>query len=438
MFKLPNSGSFVAVPGRLAQIEAVDLRLTPVVPDTVAASQGAPPAEATPVADQVAAPAEATSASDQVAPPAESAAAEVERQVAETEQPVEVPVSVVEEKTEAPDGPSVSSKALALLKKMDPETIKEVLSVAGVIGDRDESRTDTATALDSDTTESETESDQVAEQPATDVNEIVSGGGSTAQDSVGSNDGLPGGGEQVTKEQPGGAEADQTPMGQVAAPKKSQTPGLPAGITGEETCAGEQVTAMCWRELENKPGCYFWQHEMLAGAATTWSGACADGLAEETGTITSSNHIYSFDEETLTFTSSNQRHSFTATGHFRRGKPHGQWVVSSPDGGVSEGPFVGGKRNGHWVERSPDGDMSEGPYVDDKWHGHWVTRFSDGGMTEGPLVDGKKHGQWVTRFSDGDVMEGPYVDGREHGQWVTRYLDGSEDTFTYVNGEMQF
>ena len=49
MFKLPNSGSFVAVPGRMAQIEVVDLRLTTVVPDRAAADQVVPHAEAAPL-----------------------------------------------------------------------------------------------------------------------------------------------------------------------------------------------------------------------------------------------------------------------------------------------------------------------------------------------------------------------------------------------------
>ena len=48
IFKLPNSGSFVAVPGRMAQIEVVDLRLTPVVPNMAAADQVVSPAEAAP------------------------------------------------------------------------------------------------------------------------------------------------------------------------------------------------------------------------------------------------------------------------------------------------------------------------------------------------------------------------------------------------------
>ena len=59
IFKLPNSGSFVAVPGRMAQIEVVDLRLRPVVPDTAAANQVISPTETTPAADKVVPPAEA-------------------------------------------------------------------------------------------------------------------------------------------------------------------------------------------------------------------------------------------------------------------------------------------------------------------------------------------------------------------------------------------
>ena len=354
MFRLPNSGSFVAVPGRLAQIEAVDLRLTPVVPDTAAASQGAAPAEATPAAEQVTTSAEASEAA-------------AERQVAEAEQPVEVPVSVVEEKAEAPDGPSVSSKALALLKEMDPETIKEVLSAAGVTGDSGEGNNEPQAAPDTEAPKAETESDQVVEQPLIGANENVSDEGNTAQDSVGSSDGLSGGGEQVTKEQPVGADSGLQPVEHAAAQQPAKTPGLPAGVSSGELCTVIQDGIACWKELENQPGCYVWISWLLGNETVTWNGKCASGLAEGSGTVIG-----------VMSDIDGQKVNYTATGQFQRGKAHNQWVIFDHLDNEWKGPFVDGKAHGQWVIHHNDGAIQDGSFVDDKMHGEWIHRDDDG------------------------------------------------------------
>ena len=275
ILKLPNSGSFVAVPGRTAQIEVVDLRLTPVVPDTATA--------------------------DHVVPPAESAPAEVERQVVQTEQPVEVPVSVVEEKAESP--------------------------------------------------KAETESEQVAVQPVTDAEESSINEGSVAIDSAGS------------------TESVQPPVAQASAPQLANTPGLPTGVSSGELCAVIQDGRACWMELENQPGCFIWKPYSGVGESAKWSGACADGLADGTGTITL---VYSSD----------QGYSFTATGKIQQGKLHGQWSMRHDDGIVREGPFMDGEQHGHWVARNPDSSVYEGPMVDGKAHGRWVVRNPDGSEFE--------------------------------------------------------
>ena len=216
------------------------------------------------------------------------------------------------------------------------------------------------------------------------------------------------------------SEPRSTP-GTGATPGTGTTSGLPAGVTGEEMCTVKRDGSACWTELDNQPGCYIWQHSLLESSATTWSGACTDGLAEGTGTITGG-----FGER-----------SYTATGQLQRGIPYGQWVKRDADGSVSEGPFVDGKRHGRWVKRNPDGYVQEGPFVNDKQHGHWVIRLSGSFVNEGPYVDGKPHGHWVTRYSDGSVYEGPFVDGKQHGQWVTRLSDGDVMEDTFVNGELQ-
>ena len=301
--------------------------------------------------------------------------------------------SLTNEMAKASDSPTVSDKALALLKEMDTDTLNEVLSTIDVTADRDDSKSEPAAVLDTETPESETESEQVANQLETDTDETVSDRSSAAQDSVSSDGGKLAAGQheqyvqQELQERPADADASQPTEIQDVAPHPSQVPGLPTGVTGDEMCTTEkQGGSACWMELENQPGCYFWPPSMLNTAAATWTGACADGLAEGNGTMTG---FYDVDDDF--------RISYTATGHIQRGKPNGQWVVevnvnmdNSSSNQLWKGPFVDGKTHGVWIERgADDGTVSEVSYVDDLLHGKWVTRYPDGDVHETTYVNGE-------------------------------------------------
>ena len=137
----------------------------------------------------------------------------------------------------------------------------------------------------------------------------------------------------------------------------------------DQTCAGQPEGAACWMEVSQQPGCYVWNPGLALGATVTWSGACAAGLAQGTGTLT--------------------------------------WLW---DGNrrMDTGRLADGKQNGHWVARQPDGTVAEGPTVDGAWNGRWVWRYADGydaEEAEGPYVDGKMHGNWVIRRPNGTVEE---------------------------------
>ena len=216
------------------------------------------------------------------------------------------------------------------------------------------------------------------------------------------------------------------------------------------TCDGKPLGSSCWMELINHPKCYVWNDSLRKVEIMTWSGKCSGGFAQGKG-ILIANALYGTNEG-------------EGTGNFQKGKRHGQWVLRSRYGAVSEGPYVDGnkhgqwvirhsneiqeeegpyvdgKRHGQWVERdSYFGTVSEGPYVDGNKHGQWVIRQAHGSVSEGPYVDGKRHGQWVECNSDGVVtMEGAYVDDKEHEQWVYYYSDGTiKSTGTFVSGEKQ-
>ena len=52
-------------------------------------------------------------------------------------------------------------------------------------------------------------------------------------------------------------------------------------------CSGQPVGASCWMEASNQPGCYILNPEYQGPDETlTWTGECAAGLGEGTGTVT--------------------------------------------------------------------------------------------------------------------------------------------------------
>ena len=220
--------------------------------------------------------------------------------------------------------------------------------------------------------------------------------------------------------------------------------GTPSTFRDEPTCSGQPKGTACWMELANQAGCYLWNPNLQVDETVTWTGECAEGLAQGTGTPK-----WVFDSGKKTQEN---------TGHLEDGRRHGQWVIRFANGDVWEGPFVEGRMHGDWVVRWPSGSGEEGPYVEGKRHGDWVSRWPSGNVheeefyvdgdivgstaeaevMEGLLVNGKGHGQWIIRQNDGDIEEGPYVEGKRHGPWVNRREDGSvREEGSYVDGKKQ-
>ena len=210
-------------------------------------------------------------------------------------------------------------------------------------------------------------------------------------------------------------------------------------------CAGPGEDVACWLELTDQPGCYVFAVNLKQEESRTWTGACVEGLAHDSGTLT---RVAPDGVNT------------TATGRIRHGKRQGPWVSRLANGNVWEGSYVDGKSQGQWVVRWPSGHTEEGLMVDDAMQGQWVLRWpngevheglyvdsqrqgqwivplKDGGTHEGPYVDGKRQGQWVQRSADGTVWEGPYVDGKRQGQWVVRLANGNAGGGRYVDGQRQ-
>ena len=131
-----------------------------------------------------------------------------------------------------------------------------------------------------------------------------------------------------------------------------------AGVVGavfrpKQTCAVQPAGTSCWMEISQKPGCYIWNGHLAQGARVTWTGACAGGKAEGTGTFT---WVWDGNRQ-------------TETGRVVAGERAGHWVLRQA-AGTAEGLFVAGQQSGHWVQRNAAGTVvAEGPFVADERHG---------------------------------------------------------------------
>ena len=177
-----------------------------------------------------------------------------------------------------------------------------------------------------------------------------------------------------------------------------------AALPERNRCTGQLKGSECWMALPKQPECYVWDPHFQPDATVTWTGECAEGLAQGTGTL---NWAWDAGLETL-----------EATGRLQAGQRRGQWVFQSGNGTVQAGPMAEGKRNGHWVARFENGAVSKGSYVEGKAHGPWVWHGADGTVSKRSYVEGELHGQWLN-YKDGRVVaEAHFVAGK--GKWVKK------------------
>lgn len=169
-------------------------------------------------------------------------------------------------------------------------------------------------------------------------------------------------------------------------------------VRGEEACAGKPAGTACWMEVARQQGCHVWNASLQAGAVSaTWSGGCAGGRAQGTGTLT-----WSWDGKQSTGRDASSTASGTA----------------------------------NWVERNEYGTASEGRYLGGEEHGRWTIRSADGSVQEGSYRNGKRHGHWTIREENLVVLEGSYIDGNENGDWIARSADGTVHVFSFANGRL--
>ncbi len=193
-------------------------------------------------------------------------------------------------------------------------------------------------------------------------------------------------------------------------------------IDPAQTCRAQPAGSGCWKELANQQGCYVWNPYPKPGETATWTGACADGVARGSGTL-SLNTSDGTD---------------TGTGALQGGRSHGNWTWRYPSGLVFEGAHVNGERHGNVVLRFPSGNVFEGAHVNGEFHGNAVMRYASGLVEHRRYVNGEEPGNRVQRFPDGNVAEGRVDNGgRRQGHWVWRFSAGQVEEGPYVNGQRQ-
>ena len=184
-----------------------------------------------------------------------------------------------------------------------------------------------------------------------------------------------------------------------------------------QTCQGKAKGSECWKELANQPGCYVWDEYLLPDQTVTWTGECAESLAQGTGS--------------LKWVSDGGKNATESSGRLESGKHHGRWKIRYSNGHVHEGPYEQGKRHGKWVIQWADdngnvsGNKTEGSYVEGKFQGLWTARWTDGSIEKWPYVDGKRHGRLTGLDADGNTWEVSYVEGKKNGQYTQRTAAGN-------------
>jgi hypothetical protein len=116
-----------------------------------------------------------------------------------------------------------------------------------------------------------------------------------------------------------------------------------------------------WQQLENNPSCAVWNPNPQPNESVTWSGACANAMAQGRGTSALRVLIEGEWKKKSEF-----------TGEMKDGKKHGRGFLVWANGNSYEGNFKDGKQHGHGVYVKANGVRYEGDFKNGKRHGRGV------------------------------------------------------------------
>jgi hypothetical protein len=137
---------------------------------------------------------------------------------------------------------------------------------------------------------------------------------------------------------------------------------------------------------DQKTSCKVWDAHPSPGQSITWTGDCANGLAQGHGTLQWFSDGKSGEKD---------------EGEFKDGKQQGRGVRVFSNGARYEGDFNGGKREGQGVEVYAGGGRYEGGWKDNVFEGHGVATLANGNRFEGEFHAGKPNGQGTYTTKNG-------------------------------------
>jgi hypothetical protein len=165
-----------------------------------------------------------------------------------------------------------------------------------------------------------------------------------------------------------------------AAQQEDTSTALHTGISTAQTCAGKPENSACWKEFDNRPGCFFWNPVLGKDETVTWAGECKNGIAQGDGTLT---FVWGGDNRAID------------EGTISNGKQEGRWILRVSIGGaeenVEEGNYKDGKRAGRWLIHWADGSVGEGAMIGDDMDGEWTVRLANGTVEKRNYVKGVRH-----------------------------------------------
>ena len=150
--------------------------------------------------------------------------------------------------------------------------------------------------------------------------------------------------------------------------------------------------------IDSNSSCSLFDANAKAGDSVSWSGGCADGLANGKGTATFTN-------------SGKQFESFT--GEFSKGiAQDGPVSVGWGGGWHYDGDEVGGQFSGAGVLMNDAKDRFEGVWVAGKMTGHGTLVRANGERYDGEWKDDLPDGQGMLTRADGKIVKGVFHYGK--------------------------
>jgi hypothetical protein len=160
-------------------------------------------------------------------------------------------------------------------------------------------------------------------------------------------------------------------------------------------------------------GCWLWNAEPRPGETARWTGGCADGRAEGTGTAEWRHEADGRAQVTR------------YAGPLRDGRPEGWGVVTRPGGARYEGEWRGGRPDGMGLMVLADGASYEGAWRDGRRNGRGVATLPGGERYVGTWRDGTRDGWGVATSPGGTRYEGEWRGGRQNGRGTLVLPDGA-------------